>query len=72
MVDGETILQHGKPRASMGTSSSTDRPKAHARIEPLITDRSATSSGCVPAYERIYRRCEKVAISPDTYRRFDH
>ena len=41
--------------------------EAHARIEPLITESEKDVERLLPAYERIYRRCQAIEISPDTY-----
>ena len=47
--------------------------EAHQRLEPLITESEKDVERLRPAYERIYRRCEKIPISPDTFpARFDH
>ena len=60
-------------RASTRTSCSTRSPRRTRGIEPLITESEQDVERLRPAYERIYRRCEKIAISPDTYpARFDH
>ena len=73
MVDGETILQHGKLTRVDEDKLIDEIAEAHARIEPLITESERDVERLRPAYERIYRRCEKIAISPDTYpARFDH
>jgi 5-methylthioadenosine/S-adenosylhomocysteine deaminase len=73
MVDGDVILQHGKLTRVDEDKLINEIAEAHARIEPLITESEKDIERLLPAYERIYRRCQAIAISPDTYpARFDH
>jgi guanine deaminase len=72
MVDGEVILQHGKLTRVDEDKLIDEIAVAHARLEPLITASENDVERLRPAYERIYRRCQAVDISPDTYpARFD-
>jgi len=72
MVDGVTILQHGKLTRIDEDRLIDEIAEAHARLEPLITESENDVERLRPAYERIYRRCERIAISPETYpARFD-
>jgi 5-methylthioadenosine/S-adenosylhomocysteine deaminase len=73
MVDGEPILQHGKLTRVDEDRLIDEIAAAHQRLEPLIAQSEKDVERLLPAYQRIYRRCEKIAISPDTYpARFDH
>ncbi len=72
MVDGEVILQHGKLTRVDEDKLIDEIAAAHARLEPLLTASEIDVERLRPAYERIYRRCQAIDISPETYpARFD-
>jgi guanine deaminase len=73
MVDGEPVLEHGKITRVDEDKILDEIAEVHERLEPLITESENDVERLRPAYERIYRRCQEIAISPDTYpARFDH
>ena len=67
MVDGEPILQDGKLTRVDEDRLLDEIREAHARLEPLISESEQDVERLRPAYERIYRRCQAIEISPDTY-----
>jgi 5-methylthioadenosine/S-adenosylhomocysteine deaminase len=72
MVDGEVILQHGKLTRVDEDKLIDEIAEVHARLEPLLTASENDVERLRPAYERIYRRCQAIDISPETYpARFD-
>jgi 5-methylthioadenosine/S-adenosylhomocysteine deaminase len=72
MVDGEPILLEGKLTRVDEDKLIDEIHAAHARIAPLIADSENDVERLREPYERIYRRCQKIEISPDTYpARFD-
>jgi guanine deaminase len=73
MVDGETILQDGKLTRIDENKLLAEIAEVHERLAPLITESEKDVERLLPAYERIYHRCQAIAISPDTYpARFEH
>ena len=72
MVDGETILEHGKLTRVDEDKLLDEIAEAHARIEPLIAESEKDVERLREPYERIYRRCQAIDIASDTYpARFD-
>ena len=73
MVDGEVIKKDGKLTRVDEEKLSREIQQAHARLAPLIADSEMDVERMLAPYERIYRRCQDIEISPDTYpARFSH
>jgi guanine deaminase len=73
MVDGETILSDGKLIGVDEDRLLDEIADAHARIAPQLEASEKDVERLREPYERIYRRCQKIEIAPDTYpARFSH
>lgn len=73
MVDGEVIKKDGKLTRIDEDRILREIQQAHARIAPLIAESERDVERMLAPYERIYRRCQDIEISPDTYpARFSH
>ncbi len=67
IVDGEVILKDGKLTRVDENALLAEIREAHARIEPQISESEKDVERLAAPYERIYRRCQCVDISPETY-----
>jgi 5-methylthioadenosine/S-adenosylhomocysteine deaminase len=67
MVDGEVILKDGKLTRINEDALLAEIREAHARIEPQISESEKDVERLAEPYERIYRRCQCIDISPETY-----
>jgi guanine deaminase len=67
MVDGETILSDGKLTRVDEERLLGEIAEAHARIAPQLDASEKEVERLREPYERIYRRCHKIEIAPDTY-----
>ena len=73
MVDGETILSDGKLIGVDEDRLLDEIADAHARIALQLEASEKDVERLREPYERIYRRCQKIEIAPDTYpARFSH
>jgi 5-methylthioadenosine/S-adenosylhomocysteine deaminase len=73
MVDGEVIMSEGRLTRVDEDSLLAEIRRAHARIAPLLTACEEDVDRLRQPYERIYHRCQQIAIAPDTYpARFSH
>ncbi len=66
-VDGEAVMADGKLTRVDEAALLAELGEQHARLEPLIAASEIEVERIRPAYERIYRRCEALAIADDTY-----
>ena len=72
MVDGEVILKDGKLTRVDEDKLIAEIHAAHERIGPMLTQSEKDVERLLEPYERIYRRCQCIPISPETYpARFD-
>jgi 5-methylthioadenosine/S-adenosylhomocysteine deaminase len=72
MVDGEVILKGGKLTRVDEDKLIAEIHAAHERIGPLLTESEKDVERLLGPYERIYRRCQCMDISAETYpARFD-
>jgi guanine deaminase len=67
MVDGEVIKKDGKLTRVDEDRLLAEIQQAHVRIAPLIAESEKDVERMLAPYERIYRRCQQIDISPDTY-----
>jgi guanine deaminase len=73
MVDGEAILANGKLTRIDEDRLLGEIQAAHLRIEPQLTASEKDVERLREPYERIYNRCQHIAIAPDTHpARFSH
>jgi 5-methylthioadenosine/S-adenosylhomocysteine deaminase len=73
LVDGEVIQKDGRLTRVDEARLIEEIHEAHARIEPQLTRSELNVEEMLAPYERIYRRCQHIEISPDTYpARFSH
>lgn len=73
MVDGEVIKKDGQLTRVDEDKLLGEIQQAHARLAPLIAESEKDVERMLAPYERIYRRCLRIDISPDTYpARFSH
>jgi 5-methylthioadenosine/S-adenosylhomocysteine deaminase len=67
MVDGDVIEQGGRLTRIDEAAIIAEIHEAHARIEPMLSASEADVEEMIGPYERIYRRCQCMAIAPDTF-----
>jgi guanine deaminase len=73
IVDGEVIKKDGKLTRVDEDRLLREIQEAHARLAPLLAGSEQDVERMLAPYERIYRRCQAIDISPDTYpARFSH
>lgn len=73
IVAGDVIERSGKLTRIDEAAIIDEIREAHARIEPQLTASEVEVERISPHYERIYRRCQRMAIAEDTYpARFSH
>ena len=73
LVDGEVIQKDGRLTRVDEARLIEEIHEAHERIEPQLTRSELKVEEMLAPYERIYRRCQHIEISPDTYpARFSH
>ncbi len=73
IVDGEIIKRNGKLTKVNEDKLLDEIREAHARILPQLESSERDTERILPAYERIYHRCQEEHISDETYpARFSH
>ena len=73
LVDGDIIQKDGRLTRVDESKLIEEIQEAHARIEPQLSRSEQSVEEMLAPYERIYRRCQHIEISPDTYpARFSH
>jgi guanine deaminase len=66
-VDGEAVMTDGKLTRIDEAALLAELADAHAALEPQISASERDVQRLLPAYERIYRRCQAIDIAPETY-----
>jgi 5-methylthioadenosine/S-adenosylhomocysteine deaminase len=67
MVDGEVIKRDGRLTRVDEHKLLREIQDAHARLAPLLSGSEKDVERMLAPYERIYRRCQHIDISPETY-----
>jgi 5-methylthioadenosine/S-adenosylhomocysteine deaminase len=73
IADGEVIMRNGKLTKVDEDALLREIAEVHARIEPMLAASEADVEELLPAYRRIFQRCQCLDIPADTYpARFPH
>lgn len=67
IVDGEIVMEAGKLTHIDETAIIAEIQEEHTKLAPLLRESEKSVNRILPAYERIYRRCQKEPIAAETY-----